>query len=401
MNITAKIIYCVFTSLALECLALLPHAKAVSPPPDGGYPGQNTAEGQDALLSLSTGQLNTAIGRYSLSAVTSGSYNTGVGAGTLALNTGNTNTASGTAALLLNTTGASNTANGVGALLHNTTGNDNTAIGQGAMEANTDGCGHVAVGLNALTVATAGCTIFAANTAVGTDALVSNSTGNGNTGIGFATLIGNTTGAFNTAIGNGAGSALTTGDNNIDIGNGGVAGESNTIRIGVQGTHTATYMAGLYLTVLPISVPVAITPDGQLGEPSVSSARFKDDIKRMDKTSEAIFALKPITFHYKKEIDPKRIAQFGLVAEEVEKVDPALITRDREGKPYTVRYEAVNAMLLNEFLKEHRKVQELEARLAQQERNFSARLKEEDAKIQKVSDSIQLSKATSQTADNR
>ena len=132
-----------------------------------------------------------------------------------------------------------------------------------------------------------------------------------------------------------------------------------------------------------------------------SSRRFKDDIKPTEKASEAVFALKPVTFHYKKEIDAAGTSQFGLVAEEVEKVNPDLVVRDKEGKPYSVRYDQVNAMLLNEFLKEHRRAQELEARLAQQERTFSARLKEEDAKIQKVSDSIQLSKATPQTADNR
>ena len=121
----------------------------------------------------------------------------------------------------------------------------------------------------------------------------------------------------------------------------------------------------------------------------------------MGRVSEALFALNPVSFRYKKEIDPTGTSQCGLVAEDVERVNPDLVVRDKEGKPYSVRYDQVNAMLLNEFLKEHRKVQELEARLAQQERNFSARLKEEDAKIQKVSDSIQLSKATSQTADNR
>jgi Chaperone of endosialidase len=119
----------------------------------------------------------------------------------------------------------------------------------------------------------------------------------------------------------------------------------------------------------------------------------------MDKTSEAILALKPVTFRYKKEIDPDRVPQFGLVAEDVEKVNP-LVVRDAEGKPYTVRYEAVNAMLLNEFLKEHRKVQELEATIARQQKDFAARLKEQDAKIQRVSDQVELGKSAPQMAIN-
>src|SRR5216110_1165756 len=115
---------------------------------------------------------------------------------------------------------------------------------------------------------------------------------------------------------------------------------------------------------------VVVNGSGRLGTVA-SSQRFKDDIKPMDKASEAILALKPVTFHYKKEVDPDGIPQFGLVAEQVEKVDPDLVARDEEGKVYTVRYEAVNAMLLNEFLKEHkafveehRKVDKLEATVA-------------------------------------
>src|SRR5205807_271877 len=136
---------------------------------------------------------------------------------------------------------------------------------------------------------------------------------------------------------------------------------------------------------------VFVSSNGQLGTVP-SSQRFKDEIKPMDKASEAILVLKPVTFRYKHEIDPKNIPQFGLVAEEVEKVNPDLVVRDAEGKAYTVRYEAVNAMLLNEFLKEHKKVEELEAKLTQQQKEFTARLKEQDAKIQKVNDEVELSK---------
>ena len=154
-----------------------------------------------------------------------------------------------------------------------------------------------------------------------------------------------------------AGFNLTTGDNNIDIGNGGVAGEAGIIRIGTAGTQTATFIAGIREAPLAhgAAVAVGITADGQLGV-RASSARFKEAIKPMDKASEAIFSLQPVTFRYKKELDPQALPQFGLVAEQVAKVNPDLVARDAEGKPFTVRYEEVNAMLLNEFLKEHRKV---------------------------------------------
>ena len=283
-------------------------------------------------------------------------------------NVGNFNTAVGDTALFSNN-GDDNTAIGEHALANNFAGSDNTAIGGQALQGNTSG---------------------GANTASGFHALFSNTTGAGNTANGDGALNSNTVGSGNTAVGSGAGAAAT-GNNNVYLGAGmnGVFGESN-----------ACYIASVFGQTSASGVPVLINSNNKLGT-ATSSVRFKEDIKPMDKVSEALFALKPVTFRYKKEIDPAGISQLGLVAEEVDKVNPDLVVRDKEGKPYSVRYDQVNAMLLNEFLKEHRKVQELEARLAQQERNFSVRLKEEDAKIQKVSDSIQLSKAMPQTADNR
>jgi hypothetical protein len=130
---------------------------------------------------------------------------------------------------------------------------------------------------------------------------------------------------------------------------------------------------------------VYVDIDGKLGT-ATSSARFKDQIKPMDKASEAILALKPVTFRYKKEIDSKGIPQFGLVTEEVEKVNSDLVLRDKEGKPYTVRYDAVNAMLFNEFLKEHRKVEQLEAAVA----TLVTTVKEQAAQIQKVSAQVEM-----------
>src|SRR6266540_4170201 len=336
----------------LACFGLLPKAEAVVPAPDGGYPGGNTAEGQNALLSRTTGGFNTAVGWLSLRALTTGSYNTGVGAGTLVLNSGDENTATGAGALLLNTTGAQNTANGAFALFSNTTGTDNTANGVTALRNNTTGDNNIAVGSIA---------------------------------------------GFN----------LTTGDNNIDIGNEGVAAEADTIRIGTVGTQTATFIAGID-GVAVAGTAVVVNASGQLGV-AASSQRFKDEIKPMDKASEAILALKPVTFRYKQEIDPEGIPQFGLVAEDVEKVNPDLVARDAKGEVYTVRYEAVNAMLLNEFLKEHRKVEEQKSIIQEQQATISelksavarqqsglealaAHLREQDSKIQRVSAQFELGK---------
>jgi hypothetical protein len=166
----------------------------------------------------------------------------------------------------------------------------------------------------------------------------------------------------------------------------GNAGEANTIRIGKQGTQKSTFIAGISGTAVN-GVAVVVSSNGKLGVAS-SSSRFKKAIKPMDKASEAILALKPVTFRYKKELDPDGIPQFGLVAEQVEKVNPDLVARDAEGKVYTVRYEAVNAMLLNEFLKEHRKVEEQGAMIAQQQKQIESLT----AAVQKVSDRVELSK---------
>ena len=189
-------------------------------------------------------------------------------------------------------------------------------------------------------------------------------------------------------MGSNAGSFLTTGSNNIDIFHLGVAGEANTIRIGRQGTQTATFIAGISGATVPTGVAVIVDSTGHLGT-ATSSARFKDAIKPMDKSSEAILALRPVTFRYKHELDPKGIPQFGLVAEQVEKVNPDLVAHDNQGKPYTVRYEAVNAMLLNEFLKEHQTVKELKKQVA-----------ELTAGLQKISAQLEMSKAAPETVAN-
>jgi Chaperone of endosialidase len=350
-------------TLAVAWLALAPAARAVVPAPDGGYPGGNTAEGQNALLSLTTGGFNTGVGFLSLSSNTTGSFNTGVGAGTLLANVGagngagSQNTATGAGALLSNSTGADNTANGAFALFSNTTGVDNTATGSQALKSNTTGRDNTANGLNAL---------------------LNNDTGDDNTANGVSALFSNTTGNGNTAIGYFAGINQTTGFNNVYIGNQmtGVAGESN-----------ACYVKSIFGQTTASGVPVFINSNNKLGT-ITSSKRFKEDIKPMDKASEALFALNPVTFRYKKEVDATATPQLGLVAEDVEKVNPDLVVRDQEGKPYSVRYDQVNAMLLNEFLKEHRKVQKLETNDAEQQREIEAlvaTVKEQAAQIQKVS----------------
>src|SRR6266436_6148489 len=367
-----------FALLALACFALSPAAQAVVPPPGGGYPGQNTAEGDDALFSLTTGFSNTAIGFDALFSDAGGFGNTAVGSSALRGNTwgidntalgvaaldsntnGNGNVAMGFYGLGSNTTGYGNTATGFDALITNSTGSNNTANGAFVLSNNITGDDNTATGFDALAGNAAGNN----NTATGVLALSGNTGGDNNTAIGHNTLSSNTTGSFNIALGAEAGGNLTAGSNNIDIANRGVAGEADTIRIGTREKHTNTFIAGINCVTVAGGVGVIIDAQGQLGT-VVSSERFKAEIKPMDRASKAILALKPVTFRYKHELDPKGIPQFGLVAEQVEKVNPDLVARDAQGKVYTVRYEAVNAMLLNEFLKAHRKAQQQEATITE------------------------------------
>ena len=360
---------------AVAYFAPSPGSKAVSPPPDGGYPAFNTAEGEDALFSRISGDANTAIGFHALYSTT----------------TGFSNTATGTGALENNTTGAANMATGAGALSNNTTGGENTAAGTDALKNNTMGGGNTATGADALVSNTTG----NFNIADGFFALSNNFTGNNNVAIGHNALFSNTVGNFNIAIGPHAGANLTTGANNIDIGNRGVAGEADTIRIGKVPTHKNTFIAGITGVTVAGGVGVVIDNSGQLGTIS-SSERFKDVIKPMGKMSEAILALKPVSFRYKHELDPEGIPQFGLVAEQVEKVNPDLVVRDEQGKVYTVRYDAVNAMLLNEFLKEHRQVQDLKEIVAEQQSQIKALA----TGLQKVSVRLEASKLAPQVVNN-
>jgi len=360
--------------LALACFALSPTARAVTPAPDGGYPGFNTAEGENALLDLTTGTSDTAIGYQTLLNNTTGTSNTAVGASALINNTiGYGNTATGSLALQDNITGSSNTANGSAALALNITGSYNTATGFSALQLGQTGNN---------------------NTADGATALENNLRGQSNTAVGYHALGSNSDGSSNIALGSDAGLNIT-GNNNIDIGNEGFGGDSRTIRIGTKQTHRATFIAGISRATIPTGIPVIVDDSGHLGT-ITSSARFKEQIQPMDKASEAILSLQPVTFRYKHDIDPQGIPQFGLVAEQVEKINPDLVARDEKGKPYTVRYEAVNAMLLNEFLKEHRKVQELEANSVQQQKQIEALTEG----LQKVSAQLEASKPAPQVVNN-
>jgi hypothetical protein len=561
---------CFLALFAFGCSALFPIAQAVNPPPDGGYPGGNTAEGSAALFSLTTGTYNTAVGLFSLRSSREGKFNTGVGAGALFTNTGDENCAIGAGALLSNVTGIGNTANGTFALVGNTTGNgnialgasagvnlttgdnnidignsgvagesntirigdpaihaavfvagvtamspsapiqavlvdpttgqlgsadigsfppgpqgpagpqgaqgepgpagpqgaegpqgvqgppgpagppgpqgsqgpqgpqgppgfgvvitdpENTAVGDQALFSNF-GEGNTAAGFHALftnqkgagNTASGDQALFAnlngnLNTAVGALALSSNTDGNSNTAVGINTLDANTVGGDNSALGELALHNNTTGSDNTAVGAfallGNTTGTANVTIGESAGNHVITannvicigsnvpgadvsnscFIGNIFGQTSSAGIGVFVNADGKLGT-ATSSQRFKEEIKPMDRASGLLFALKPVSFRYKKEIDPQGTPQFGLVAEDVEKVSPDLIVHDQQGKPYSVRYDQVNAMLLNEFLKEHKKIQKLEAALEA----VSERLREQDAKIEMMSAQMDIDRSAS------
>jgi uncharacterized coiled-coil protein SlyX len=363
----------------------------------------NTATGFAALYHDTTGNGNMGSGYQALFFNQTGANNAAYGYVALFHNTGNFNTALGSQTLVYNTTGENNTAAGYQALAFNSNGDANTANGYQALYSNTTGD---------------------FNTATGSLALFHNITGVGNTAIGRAALFSNTSASNNIALGNGAGQSLTTGGDNIDIGNFGVAGEAATIRIG-SGNQSATYLAGIAGQTVGVGGTTCyVDNDGKLGV-FLSARRFKTDIADMGAASEALLALRPVTFHYKPELDKTGIPQFGLVADEVAKVNPDLVTHDARGDISTVRYEAVNAMLLNEFLKEHRKVEEQERKISEQSRKaqdqeatiaelkasvgqqqkgidvLTAQFKEQAAQIQKVNARFEVNNPAPQAVSQR
>jgi hypothetical protein len=396
----------------------LAHGKKKKTDEDEGNRGNgNTSEGFQALRSLTSGANNTADGSQALSGLT----------------TGNDNTGTGSNALLNNTTGDFNNAVGAFALSSNTDGSSNNAFGDSALFQNIHAIGNTAVGDLALTNNdSTGNSLGNANTAVGAGALSSNTDGDSNNAVGFSALSSNTDGLFNNVLGFSAMADNVHGSGNVAVGDSSGAGvegnfniyigafagpapspapvaESETIRIG-DVFNTACFIGGISGVTASGGVAVFIDVNGKLGT-LTSSARFKDEIKPMDKVSESVLALKPVIFRYKKEIDANRIPQFGLVAEDVAKVNPDLVVNGRDGKPYTVRYEAVNAMLLNEFLKEHKKLEEQQANIAelkstvaQQQKGMevlTAQLKEQAAHIQKVSAQLEVGKPAPQVVANK
>ena len=454
-NIQFKPTAGVLIPLLLACFALLPRAQAT---PETALPGANTADGLNALASVTTGTANTAVGWFSLRNNTDGSSNTAVGAATLLFNIGDQtagdgieNTAVGAAALLFNTIGNQNTAVGTHALLDNTEGDQNTALGSRALRNNITGAFNTATGANALKENESGRynEAFGAyalgsntdgdsnnaigdsalshnlhgsqntavgdlalnsndingsgganrNTAVGAWALVFNTTGGNNTGIGYSALSSNTTGGGNVALGVNAGNSLTTGTGNVCIGTNvsGFAGQNNITRI--RNIGSTPIVGG---TTVVVSTTGGIG-DGILGYAS-SSRRYKQEIKPMQDASESLLALKPVTFRAKGATDDTtRVKHYGLIAEEVATVNPDLVVFNPEGQPETLRFDSINAMLLNEFLKEHRKNEKQEAMIAQLKSGMealTAMVKEQAAQIQKVSAQLEVSRAAPQTVLN-
>jgi hypothetical protein len=321
--------------------------------------------------------------------------NTAVGDQALFSNFGQSNTATGFHALFSNSKDAGNVANGDQALAANDTGTSNTAVGSSALSTNADGSGNTAVGSDALFANVGG-----DNSALGTVALRNNTTGGNNTAVGVFALFGNTTGDSNVAIGRNAGNHVITANHVIAIG------------ADVPGTDMSNscFIGNIFGQTSSGGIAVFVDPDGKLGT-ITSSRRFKEEIEPMDQASELLFSLKPVSFHYKKEIDPHGTSQLGLLAEDVEKVNPDLIVRDREGNPYTVRYDAVNAMLLNEFLKEHRKVEKHERKIEEQGttiaelktemKALAATVNEQTSELRKVSAQIEMRQPEPQLAQNQ
>ena len=394
----------------LTALALLPQLQAA---PENALPGFNTADGDHALANVTTGIGNTAVGWHSLIDDTTSSANSGFGAGTLALNTGDQNTAIGTLALFLNTIGTQNTAVGNGALLNNDIASDNNAVGAFALF-NNDSSGNGsanfnnAFGRNALLNNVDG----DENNAFGDDAMEENTTGSQNTAIGDDALDGNTTGSGNVAVGKEAGNSIVDGNDNVVLGHNagiGIAHGSRNIAIGVEEAGPFTdfddtcFIGSIFGEIVSDPGSQTAVYVDQFNNVGIfnSSRRYKHDIQPMDKASETLYRLKPVTFKFNS--DWKGTTQHGLIAEEVAEVDPKLVVHDKNGKITSVHYEQINSMLLNEFLKEHKKVEELQKTVVQQQKGMellTAQLKEQAAQIQKVCTQLEMSQPATKVVVN-
>ena len=294
---------------------------------------QNTAIGYNTLQT-NTGDSNSAIGSYALSANSSG----------------NNNTALGASALLQNALGSSNTAVGTDALSNTVVGNDNTGLGFAALDSNSTGSNNVAVGASTLWNAVSG--------------------GN-NVAVGTSSLFADTLGSWNIAIGYQAGYAITNGNYNIDIGSNGTSSDSGVIRIGASGSQATTYIAGIVNTTVS-GAPVVINSNGQLGT-QTSSARFKEQIEDMGEASDALFKLRPVVFRYRSgAVDLPSSLQYGLIAEEVEKVYPELVLHDQNKQPFALAYQELPSLLLNELQKQRRTIEQQKSKLIEQEEELQS-----------------------------
>jgi hypothetical protein len=416
--------------ITLACFGPLCGLQAVVPAPDGCYPNFTTAEGCDALNLLTTGAGNTGLGWRSLFSDTAGSFNTAVGAGALVLNNADSNTAVGAAALLLNTPGIENTAIGTAALLFNDSGALNTAVGAFTLFSNTTGSSNSAFGFNALqsNISSFGSSAFGhaalsnndssgaglanGNSAFGEEALLDNVDGHSNSAFGFqalhshldgfgnsafgdSALNSNVSGNLNTAIGDAAG-ALIAGSGNVCIGANVLANAADNNLTRIKNIGSNPIVGGVNVVITGTNS----NGDLPLGYAS-SSSRYKENIKPINKASERLFALRPVSFQAKG--DAAHIRHYGLIAEDVAKVDPELAVYNPQGQPETLRFDSINGMLLNEFLKEHNAFVEAQRKVEQQQNEIDvlkAELKEQRALIEKVSERVDLNRSTSQVVAN-
>ena len=429
--------------LVLACFALLPSAQALTASPDvitdpdETFPNFNTAAGLEALLNVTTGISNTAYGARALRANTTGGSNLAIGGFALINNIdGGANTAVGNNAMFNNQHGSDNMALGQGALAGNVSGSDNVAMGAQALaknkadgnvgvgfqalNANGFGEGNTAVGFQALlrnggggfntamgNSSLLGNVSGSANTAVGHLSLFTNISGRSNTAVGQATLTFNTSGHANTAVGTGALFHNFNGSNNTAIGNSAgdnIIGSGNVDVgwnvLGAIADVNKTRIKNIGSTAIVGGTTVVVASTGGAGDQVLgfasSSRRYKRDIKPMGENSETLFALKPVTFRPDDGVSPSDLKLYGLIAEDVGKVNPDLVAHNDHGEVATIRYEAINAMLLNEFLKEHQQVKDLKATIAQQQKQMDALT----AGLQKVSDQLELRKPAPQTVAN-
>lgn len=360
----------------------------------------NSGFGDYALWEATTGCCNTAMGYASLQSVTTGSFNSAFGVNALQDSTGDYNSAFGTGALTYNNVGNNNTAVGYSALLGQNNGfpvggndntavgadalysnkqNQNTAVGSQSLHANTNGTLNTASGFQSLYHSTTGSN----NTAAGANALYGQHgmTGSNNTAVGVNALQHVSTGDNNIAYGYQSGLSVTTGSHNIDIGNEGAETDNGIIRIGRPGIQSATYISGIDTNVVT-GAAVYVTSSGELGV-LASSERYKTAIEPLDDDADRLQLLRPVSFHLKN--DPAGSIQYGLIAEEVNKVYPELVIHDAAGNIQGVRYDELAPLLLKEVQQQRRELADV------------AQLRQQVAELKKMNEAMQAALIELQT----